>query len=114
MYPAKSHAVRKRNRLVQNERWEYLLIFKQSIEQDTRSIPNNKNPVLLNDVAGPKVARIERLAPRESLVLAMVEADAVFAEPPAEIDLFIVDQGRKVQQTNLKIFDEATRSKDAV
>jgi len=44
----------------------------------------------------------------------MVEADAVFAEPPAEINLFIVDQCREIEQTNFKIFDEATRLKDAI
>jgi hypothetical protein len=44
----------------------------------------------------------------------MIEADAVFAEPPAEINLFVVDQCREIEQTNFKIFDEATCLKDAM
>jgi hypothetical protein len=58
--------------------------------------PSEEKPVLLHDVARSKVPRIKRLAPGEPFVLAMVKANAVFAKPPAEIDLFVVDQGRKI------------------
>ena len=40
-------------------------------------------------VAG--VARIDGLASGEAFILAMIEADAIFAEAPAEIDGFTVD-----------------------
>src|SRR5712664_828581 len=44
----------------------------------------------------------------------MVEADAILAKPPAQINFFVVDQRWEVEQANLKIFDEATRFKDAI
>jgi hypothetical protein len=46
---------------------------------------------LLYDVTGAEVARIERLAASKALVLPMVEADAVFAQSPAEINLLIIN-----------------------
>jgi hypothetical protein len=52
---------------------------------------------LLNDVPRTEVARIERLPPGKSFVLAMVEAYTVFPEPPAQVDFFIVDQSREVE-----------------
>src|ERR1700737_1678027 len=44
----------------------------------------------------------------------MVKADTILAKPPAQINLFVVDQRWEVEQANLKIFDEATRFKDAI
>ena len=64
---------------------------KKSTQRVARSRPSEEKRVLLEDVARPKVMGIERLAASESLVLTMVKANAVFAEPPAEINLFVVD-----------------------
>src|SRR5712691_3681178 len=91
-----------------------LPIVKKSTQRVERSRPNEKKRVLVEDVARPKVVGIERLAAGESLVLTMVKTNAVFAEPPAEINLFIVDQRREIQQAHFKIFDEATGFEDAV
>jgi len=46
---------------------------------------------LLDRVVIIGVARIDGLAPREAFVLPMIKADAVLAEPPAEIDFLIVN-----------------------
>ncbi|HXN51371.1 MAG TPA: hypothetical protein VN943_05485 [Candidatus Acidoferrum sp.] len=73
-----------------------------------------QNCSLLNDVTRTEVAGIQRLATGKSFVLAMVEADAILAKPPAQINFFVVDQRREVEQANLKIFDEATGFKDAI
>ncbi len=74
----------------------------------------NKVAGLLNDITWTDIARIQRFASGESFVLAMIEADAVLAKPPAQVDFFVINQGREVEQSNLKIFDEATRFKDAI
>src|SRR5216683_5793945 len=44
----------------------------------------------------------------------MVEANAILAKSPAQINFFVVDQRREVEQANFKIFDHATRFKDAI
>jgi hypothetical protein len=74
----------------------------------------NKTTGLLNDVTRTEIARIQWLATGKSFVLAMVETDAILAKPPAQINFFVVDQRREVEQADLKIFDEATRFKDAI
>src|ERR1700716_997326 len=74
----------------------------------------NKTTGLLNDVTRTEIPRIQWLATGKSFVLAMVEADAILAKPPAQINFFVVDQRREVEQADLKIFDEATRFKDAI
>jgi hypothetical protein len=52
---------------------------------------------LLNDITWAEIARIQRLATGKSFVLAMVEADAILAKPPAQINFLIVNQGREVE-----------------
>src|SRR5215831_15213905 len=42
----------------------------------------------------------------------MIEADAIFAEFPAEIDVLIIDARREVQQANGKVFYDATGGLD--
>src|ERR1700693_6349910 len=69
---------------------------------------------LLNDVARTEIVGIQRLAPGKSFVLPVGKEDAIFAKPPAQINFFAVDQRREVEQANLKIFDKATRFKDAI
>jgi hypothetical protein len=74
----------------------------------------NKAAGLLNDVTWTEIAGIQRLATGKSFVLAMVKTDAIFAKPPAQVHFFVIDQGREVEQANLKIFDDATGFKDAI
>src|SRR4029077_1935063 len=63
--------------------------------------------VSLHRIIGAGVARIEGLAPRETFILPMPETDSLFAEPPAEIHLFVVDNGGKIEQAGIEIFYQA-------
>jgi len=74
----------------------------------------NKAAGLLNDVTWTEIAGIQRFATGKSFVLAMVETDAILAKPPAQVNFFVINQGRKVEQANLKIFDDATGFKDSI
>src|SRR5207245_4185332 len=58
------------------------------------------------------VAWIKRLAAGKTFVLAVPEADAIFAQPPAEVDFLIVDQCRKIEQAHFQVFHYATRGLD--
>jgi len=58
--------------------------------RDAKNAKTATTQKLLNGVAGAEVARVERFAARESFVLAMVKADAVLAELPAEIDILLL------------------------
>src|SRR5260370_39563208 len=73
-----------------------------------------KTEGLLNDVPRTEIVGIQRLAAGKALVLAMGEANAILAESPAQVNFFVVDQRREVEQANFKIFDHATRFKDAI
>src|SRR6516162_1270389 len=53
------------------------------------------------------VARIDRLAACEAFALPVVEANAVFAKFPAEVDLFPIDSGGKIKQSDFQILDNA-------
>src|SRR5882724_283602 len=66
---------------------------------------------LLDGVAGGEV---ERLAAGESFVLTMIKTNAVLAELPAKINLFIADDRRKVEQADFEILDDAAGFQDAV
>ncbi len=63
--------------------------------------------VLLHRIIAAGVARIEGLAPGETFVLPMPETDALFAEPPAKVDLFVIDNGGKIEQAGIEILDQA-------
>src|SRR5689334_7557241 len=69
--------------------------------------------MLLDFVAGAEVARVERLAAGEAFVLAMIKTDAVFAELPAEVNILIVDNRRKIEQTHVQILDDAAGFENA-
>src|SRR5215467_14057575 len=62
---------------------------------------------LLHGVVGPQVARIDRLAAGEAFILAMIVANAIFAEFPAEIDLFVINDRRKIEQPDVQVLDNA-------
>src|SRR5580704_16577155 len=68
----------------------------------------------LHDVARAEVARIERLAPGKTFILAVIEADAVFAKPPAKVYLFIVDARWKIEEADVQILDYASGFEDAI
>src|SRR5215472_16072377 len=70
--------------------------------------------MLLDFVAGTEVARVERLASSKAFVLAMIKTDAVFAEFPAEIDVLIVDNRGKIEETHVQILDDAACLQEAV
>jgi len=57
----------------------------------------NKPADLLNDVTWAQIARIQRFATGKSFVLAMVETDAILAEPPAQVNFFVINQGWEVE-----------------
>ena len=65
-------------------------------------------------VPGTKVAWIERLAPGEAFVLAMIKPDAVLAELPAEIDVLVVNDRGKVEEANVQILDDAAGFENAL
>src|SRR6266851_494425 len=76
---------------------------------------DEKSPgALLDGVAGAEVARVERFAAREAFVLAMVKADAVLAELPAEIDVLLIDDGGKIKEADVEVLDEAAGFENAV
>lgn len=68
---------------------------------------------LLNRVGVVGVARIDWLASREAFVLAMVEADAVFAELPAKINFLVVEARREIEQSDVDILYYAAGGGDA-
>jgi len=74
----------------------------------------NKSAGLLNDLTWAQIARVQWFATGKSFVLAMVKADAILAKSPAQVNFFVINQGREVEQANLKIFDDATRFKDSI
>ena len=63
--------------------------------------------VLLDRVLGAGIFRVDRLASGKAFVLAVIEADAVFSQPPAQIDLFILKDGRKIHQARVEVFHHA-------
>src|SRR6267143_841761 len=69
---------------------------------------------LLDGVAGAEIARIERLAARETFVLAMVQADAVLTKVPAGVDVLLIDDGGKIKEADVEILDEAAGFQNAV
>src|SRR6266851_5049037 len=80
-------------------------------------IPNQdeqSRDALLHGVAGAEVARVERFAARKSFVLAMVKADAVLAELPAEIDVLFIDDGGKIEQADVEVLDKASGFENTV
>src|SRR5580700_8670348 len=60
----------------------------------------------LHGIIRAGIARIEGLAPGEAFILPMPEADALFAEAPAKINLFVIDDGRKIQQAGIEVLDQ--------
>src|SRR5271163_4523874 len=75
---------------------------------------SNRKRSLLHDVAGADVARVKRLATGKSFVLPVIKTDAVLAQLPAEINIFVVNHGGKIEQPYIEIFNHAARLKDAV
>jgi len=69
--------------------------------------------VLLDGVAGAEVAWVEGLAAGKAFVLAMVKADAVLTEFPAEIDFLVIDDGGKIEQADIEVLDDATGFENA-
>ena len=62
---------------------------------------------LLDGIAVIGVARVDGFAAGEAFVLAVIEADAIFAEAPAEIDFLAVDARGKIEQADFEILDDA-------
>jgi hypothetical protein len=63
--------------------------------------------ILLNGVAGTRIPGIDGFAAGKSFVLPVIVADAVFAQLPAKINFFVVDDRRKIKQPDLQILDDA-------
>src|ERR1700735_5584989 len=68
----------------------------------------------LHDVARAEVARIKRLAPGKTFLLAVIEANAVFAKPPAEVYLFIVDARWEIEQADVQVLNHTSGFEDAI
>src|ERR1700730_7954804 len=73
-----------------------------------------KTAILLDRIAGADIARVERFAASNPFVLAMIKTDAVLAELPAEVYLFVGDHRWKIEQANFEIFDEAAGFQNTV
>lgn len=56
---------------------------------------------LLNYIARAKITRVERLATCEPFILAMIEADAILAELPTQVNILIVDNGREIEEADV-------------
>jgi len=52
--------------------------------------------------------RVNRLAAPESLVYAVPELDACFAQLPAQVNFFTLEQGGKVDEPDIEILYHAT------
>src|SRR5258708_315408 len=70
--------------------------------------------ILLHGVAGAGIAWIDRLASGESFVLAVIIANAVFAQFPAKINLFVVNDGKEIQKADVQILDHASGFQNTV
>jgi len=57
----------------------------------------NKSAGLLNDLTWAQIARVQWFATGKSFVLAMVKADAILAKPPAQVNFFVINQGREIE-----------------
>jgi len=57
----------------------------------------NEAAGLLNDVTWTEIAGIQRFATGKSFVLAVVKTDAILAKPPAQVNFFVINQGREVE-----------------
>ena len=64
---------------------------------------------LLDRVFRAGILGIDRLAAGKTFILAMIETNAVFSQPPAQIDLFILKNGGKIHQAGVEVFHHAAR-----
>ena len=60
------------------------------------------------------VARVDWLAAGEAFVLAVVEADAILAEFPAEVDFVAINARGEIEQAHIQIFHHAAGFLDAI
>src|SRR5258708_35025386 len=61
-----------------------------------------KGSFLLQLRAGAEIARVQRLAAGVAFILPVIIADAVFAEPPAQVNFLVVHNGRGKDQSRHK------------
>src|SRR3984893_14994414 len=57
----------------------------------------------MHGIIRARIARVEGLAAGEAFILTMPEANALFPQTPAEINLFVVNDGRKIEQAGIKV-----------
>ena len=53
------------------------------------------------------IFRIDRFASGKTFILTMVETNAVFSKPPAQIHLFVPENGGKIHQAGFEVFHHA-------
>ena len=59
------------------------------------------------------VARVDGLAAGKTFVLAVIEADAILAQFPAQVHVLVVDARGKIEQTDVEIFHHTAGFDDA-
>jgi hypothetical protein len=64
---------------------------------------------LLDGIAVIGVARVDGFAAGKAFVLAVIEADAILAEAPTEVDFLAVDARRKIEQADFEVLHDAAR-----
>ena len=52
----------------------------------------------LNGIVGSWIAWVQGFASGEAFILPMPETDALFAKPPAQKNLFVIDDGWEIEQ----------------
>src|SRR5579862_6857574 len=93
-----------------------LLSSMQFYEARATGLPHGNSSILAHSVGQPasllipmifEKTRVNRLAAPESLVDAVPELDSRFAQLPAEIDFFALEQHREVDEPDIQILHQA-------
>src|SRR5208283_629635 len=73
---------------------------------------SNQWTCLLDLVAGAQIARIQRLSSGVAFILAVIIANAVLPQLPAQINFLVADDRREIEQSNVQVLDQAARGKN--
>src|SRR5665213_2250602 len=59
-------------------------------------------------MAGTGVFRIDGPAAGETFILTVVETNAVLSQSPAQVHIFVLDHGRKIDESRIEVFYDAS------
>src|SRR5580692_2310785 len=91
-----------RGALVSAELWLSIFDVKRRARRGLAGVVTG---LLLQLISRAQIARIERLSPCEAFILPVVITNPVFAQFPAQINFLIVDDRRKIKQTDIQILN---------